>query len=203
MFLGKAGFLMTIRLIVGLGNIGAEHDDNRHNAGFWFVDALARSASVGFKQERAFHGALAKMGQTFLLKPSTYMNRSGQSVVAVVGFYKIQPEEILVVHDELDLPPGGIKMKMGGGHAGHNGLRDIQARLSTGEFWRLRIGVGHPRELKLEQEVVDFVLHRPSREHQQLINESMEKALAVMPDAIAGRMEVAMMKLHSKKKLDQ
>ena len=194
---------MTIKLIVGLGNIGAEHEDNRHNAGFWFVDALARSAAATFKQERGFHGALAKMGQTFLLKPSTYMNRSGQAVLAVANFYKIQPEEMLVVHDELDLPPGGIKMKLGGGHAGHNGLRDIQARLSSSNFWRLRIGVGHPRELQLEQEVVDFVLHRPSREHQKLIDEAMDKALAVMPDAIDGRMEVAMMKLHSKKKLDQ
>jgi PTH1 family peptidyl-tRNA hydrolase len=191
---------MGIKLIVGLGNIGAEHDDNRHNAGFWFVDALANGHRAAFRNERGFHGAVAKAGSTHLLKPSTYMNRSGQAVLAVATFYKILPDEILVVHDELDLPPGGIKMKKGGGHAGHNGLRDITARITTPDFWRLRIGIGHPRELQLEQEVADFVLHRPSREHQKLIDEAMDKALSVMPHVMAGEMEVAMMKLHSTKR---
>lgn len=190
---------MAIKLIVGLGNIGPEHDDNRHNAGFWFVDALANEHRASFRQERGFYGAVAKAGSVTLLKPSTYMNRSGQSVQALATFYKILPDEILVVHDELDLPPGGIKMKKGGGHAGHNGLKDIAARITTPNFWRLRIGVGHPRELQLEQEVADFVLHRPSREHQKLIDDAMNKALSVMPHVIAGEMEVAMMKLHSKK----
>ena len=193
---------MAIKLIVGLGNIGTEHEDDRHNAGFWFVDALAREMGATFKNERGFHGAVARLSNaaagTYLLKPSTYMNRSGQAVLALANFYKILPDEILVVHDEMDLPPGGIKMKKGGGHAGHNGLKDIGARLSTNDFWRLRIGVGHPRELQLEQEVIDFVLHRPSREHQALIDEAMAKAVPLMPHVVAGDMEVAMMKLHSK-----
>ena len=195
---------MAIKLIVGLGNIGPEHDDNRHNAGFWFVDALAGMSGAAFKNERGFHGAVARFsnaaGGAFLLKPSTYMNRSGQAVLALANFYKILPDEILVVHDELDLPPGGIKMKKGGGHAGHNGLKDIAARITTSDFWRLRIGIGHPRELQLEQEVVDFVLRRPSRDHQTLIDEAIDKALPLMQHVVAGDMEVAMMKLHSKKK---
>ena len=195
---------MGIKLIVGLGNIGPEHDDNRHNAGFWFVDALAGMSGASFKNERGFHGAVARLsnaaGGAWLLKPSTYMNRSGQAVLALANFYKILPDEILVVHDELDLPPGGIKMKKGGGHAGHNGLKDIAARITTSDFWRLRIGIGHPRELQLEQEVVDFVLHRPSRDHQKLIDEAIDKALPLMQHVVAGDMEVAMMKLHSKKK---
>ena len=195
---------MAIKLIVGLGNIGAEYDDTRHNAGFWLVDALAQAFGVAFKAERGFHGKVARVsgaaGGAWLLKPSTYMNRSGQAVQALATFYKILPDDILVVHDELDLPPGGIKMKKSGGHAGHNGLKDIQARLATPEFWRLRIGIGHPRELQMEQEVVDFVLHRPSREHQTLIDEAMGKALSVMPHVLSGEMEVAMMKLHSKKR---
>ena len=193
---------MAIKLIVGLGNVGTEHEDDRHNAGFWFVDALAREAGASFKNERGLHGAVArwsnKAAGAYLLKPSTYMNRSGQAVLALANFYKILPDEILVAHDEMDLPPGGIKMKKGGGHAGHNGLRDIGARLATNDFWRLRIGVGHPRELQPEQEVIDFVLHRPSREHQTLIDEAMAKAVPLMPHAVAGDMEVAMMKLHSK-----
>ncbi len=190
---------MAIKLIAGLGNIGAEYEATRHNAGFWLVDALAREHGVAFKNERGFHGAVAKCGTAWLLKPSTFMNRSGQAVQALATFYKILPDEILVVHDELDLPPGGVKMKKGGGHAGHNGLRDIQARLATADFWRLRIGIGHPRELQMDQEVIDFVLKRPSREHQDLIDEAMGKAQAVMSHAIAGEMEVAMMKLHSKR----
>ena len=190
---------MAIKLIVGLGNIGSEYEATRHNAGFWLVEALAREFGVGFKNERGFHGAVAKVSGAWLLKPSTFMNRSGQAVQALATFYKIVPDEILVVHDELDLPPGGAKMKKSGGHAGHNGLKDIQARLGTADFWRLRIGIGHPRELQLEQEVVDFVLHRPSREHQGLIDEAMGKALSVMPHVLAGEMEVAMMKLHSKR----
>lgn len=190
---------MAIKLIVGLGNTGSEYEATRHNAGFWLVEELAREFGIAFKNERGFHGAVSKVGGAWLLKPSTFMNRSGQAVQALATFYKIVPDEILVVHDELDLPPGGVKMKKGGGHAGHNGLRDIQARLGTADFWRLRIGIGHPRELQLEQEVVDFVLHRPNREHQGLIDEAMGKALSVMPHVLAGEMEVAMMKLHSKR----
>ena len=191
---------MAIRLIVGLGNIGAEYESTRHNAGFWVADAVARGFGASFRGEKGFFGAVAKAGATYLLKPSTYMNRSGQAVAALAGFYKIAPDEILVAHDELDLPPGAVKMKQGGGHAGHNGLKDIQARLGSTEFWRVRVGIGHPRELDMQQDVVDFVLHRPSREHQVLIDECIARAADVMPDAIAGNLQVAIMKLHAKKK---
>lgn len=190
-----------IRLIVGLGNIGAEYERTRHNAGFWFVDEVARKASVHFSDERKFHGAVARVRdhahELWLLKPGTYMNRSGQAVVALALYYKILPTQILVVHDELDLPPGSVKMKRGGGHAGHNGLRDIQAKLATPDFWRLRIGIGHPRTLQMNQEVADFVLHPASREHQQAIDDSIGRALDVVPQLVEGQFERAMMKLHA------
>ena len=191
---------MAIKLIVGLGNIGAEYEDTRHNAGFWLADAVAGAARVAFRSEKGFFGQLARAAGAHVLKPSTFMNRSGQAVAAVAGFYKILPDEILVAHDELDLPPGAVKMKQGGGHAGHNGLKDIQARLGSADFWRVRIGIGHPRELDMAQEVVDFVLHRPSREHRQLIDECIARTVEVMPDAVGGSMQVAIMKLHAKKK---
>ncbi|MBL8382012.1 MAG: aminoacyl-tRNA hydrolase [Burkholderiales bacterium] len=191
---------MSIRLIVGLGNIGPEYEDTRHNAGFWLADLVARSLGAPFRREKGFHGELAKAGSVFVLKPSTYMNRSGQAVGALAAFYKIAPEEILVAHDELDLPPGTVKIKQGGGHAGHNGLKDIQARLGSPDFWRVRIGIGHPRELGMAQEVADFVLHRPGREHRELIDQCIDRVAEVIPDAIGGSMQVAMMKLHAKKK---
>ncbi len=189
-----------IRLIVGLGNIGAEYERTRHNAGFWFVDEIAAKARVSFAAERKFHGDVARLRDTshelWLLKPSTYMNRSGQAVVALALYYKILPTQILVVHDEVDLPPGAVKLKRGGGTAGHNGLKDIQARLSTPDFWRLRVGVGHPRTLQLTQEVADFVLHPPSREHSQAIDSAMGRALDVVPLLVEGQFERAMMQLH-------
>lgn len=189
-----------IRLIVGLGNIGAEYERTRHNAGFWFVDAIAAKARVSFTHERKFHGDTARLRdashELWLLKPTTYMNRSGQSVVALALYYKILPTQILVVHDEVDLPPGVVKVKRGGGTAGHNGLKDIQAKLTTPDFWRLRIGVGHPRALQLTQEVADFVLHQPSREHLQQIEDSMGRALDVVPQLVQGQFERAMMQLH-------
>lgn len=191
-----------IRLVVGLGNPGPEHQLDRHNAGFWFVDALAREHGAQLAREGKFHGEVgrARIGgaTVFLLEPATWMNRSGQAVVALAHFYRIPPEEILVVHDELDLPPGQAKMKKGGGHAGHNGLRDIQARLGSADFWRLRIGIGHPRTLQLNQDVADFVLNRPTREQQHAIDEAMGRALDCFPDAVAGNLEVAMMKLHTR-----
>ena len=163
----------AIRLIVGLGNPGAEYSDTRHNAGFWFLDALANREKVFFHEEKKFLGEVARVrlaGQDiWLLKPLTYMNRSGQSVVSLALYYKILPEEILVVHDELDLMPGCMKLKKGGGNAGHNGLKDITEKLSTPNFWRLRLGTGHPRTLGLAQPVADFVLHAPSDEHKSLI----------------------------------
>jgi PTH1 family peptidyl-tRNA hydrolase len=195
-----SGAADPIRLIVGLGNIGAEYERTRHNAGFWFVDEIAAKARVRFAAERKFQGDVVRLRdashELWLLKPSTYMNRSGQSVVALALYYKILPTQILVVHDEVDLPPGAIKLKRGGGTAGHNGLKDIQARLSTPDFWRLRIGVGHPRSLQLTQEVADFVLHPASREHQQAIDTAIGRALDVVPLVVEGQFERAMMQLH-------
>lgn len=191
-----------IRLIVGLGNIGPEYEDTRHNAGYWFVDAVANELGARFSHERKFHGDVARAkvegSEVWLLKPSTYMNRSGQAVVALALFYKILPHQILVAHDELDLPPGSIRMKLGGGTAGHNGLKDTQARLSTPEFWRLRIGIGHPRTLLLEQDVADFVLHRPRKEEQVLIDEAIERGEGVVNLIVAGKYEAAMLKLHTR-----
>lgn len=191
-----------IRLIVGLGNIGPEYEDTRHNAGFWFADVVANDLGARFSHERKFHGDVARVkpggNELWLLKPSTYMNRSGQAVVALALFYKILPHQILLAHDELDLPPGGIKMKLGGGTAGHNGLKDTQARLSTQEFWRLRIGIGHPRTLQLEQDVADFVLHRPRKDEAVLIDQAIERAQGVVDLLVAGKFEAAMLRLHTK-----
>ena len=191
----------SIRLIVGLGNVGAEYLRTRHNAGFWFVDAVARRAGASFGAERKFHGETARLRdggrELWLLKPGTYMNRSGQAVVALALYYKLLPTQILVAHDEVDLPPGTVKLKRGGGTAGHNGLKDIQSKLSTPDFWRLRIGVGHPRTLSLTQEVADFVLHPPSREHEAAICESIDRALEIVPALVDGQFERAMMKLHA------
>ena len=192
----------SIRLIVGLGNIGAEYEATRHNAGYWLVDAVARRAGVRFTSERKFHGDTARLRlgghDVWLLKPTTYMNRSGQAVVALALFYKILPTEILVAHDELDLPPGVVKLKRGGGTAGHNGLKDTQARLTTADFWRLRIGIGHPRELQLMQEVADFVLHPPRREEQALIDEAVDRAEGIVDLLVSGKFEAAMLKLHTR-----
>lgn len=195
-----SGAADSIRLIVGLGNIGAEYERTRHNAGFWFVDEIAAKGRASFAHERKFSGDVARLRdgaqELWLLKPSTYMNRSGQAVVALALYYKILPTQILVVHDEVDMLPGAIKLKRGGGTAGHNGLKDIQAKLGTPDFWRLRIGVGHPRSLQLTQDVGDFVLHPASREHQQQIDDAMGRALDVVPLLIQGQFERAMMQLH-------
>ncbi len=190
-----------IRLIVGLGNFGAEYEATRHNAGYWLVDAVARREGARFSSERKFHGDVARLRlsghDVWLLKPTTYMNRSGNAVVALALFYKILPTEILVVHDELDLPPGSVRLKRGGGTAGHNGLKDTQARLTTADFWRLRIGIGHPRSLQLEQDVADFVLHPPRREDQALIDEAIDRAEGIVELLAAGKFEAAMLKLHT------
>lgn len=191
-----------IRLIVGLGNVGAEYQATRHNAGYWLVDSLARKAGARFSSERKFHGDVARIRcgarEVWLLKPTTYMNRSGQSVVAMALFYRILPTEILVVHDELDLPPGDVKLKRGGGTAGHNGLKDTQAKLTTPDFWRLRIGIGHPRTLQLNQEVADFVLHPPRREEQPLIDDAVDRGEAIIGLLVEGRFEAAMLQLHTR-----
>lgn len=189
-----------IRLIVGLGNVGADYARTRHNVGFWLVDEVAAKARVSFSSERKFHGAVARLRdggrELWLLKPGTYMNRSGQAVVALALYFKILPTEILVVHDEVDLAPGTVKLKRGGGTAGHNGLKDIQAKLTTPDFRRLRIGVGHPRALGMTQEVADFVLHPPGREHEQAIDDAIGRALEIVPQLVEGQFERAMMKLH-------
>ena len=193
---------MPIRLIVGLGNPGAEYEQTRHNAGFWLVDNLANSLpNARLQRETGFNAMVAKTiiggHQLWLLEPQTYMNRSGQSVGAIARFYKIQPDEVLVVHDELDLPPGAAKLKKGGSSGGHNGLKDITSVLGTQDYWRLRIGIGHPRTLNLNQPVADFVLHRPRREEQLLIDEAIEKALRIVPTAVAGDFTKATMELHT------
>lgn len=190
---------MSIKLLVGLGNPGSKYAQTRHNAGFWLVDGYARDARLSFRHERDFEADVAKAPSGWLLKPQTYMNLSGKSVGALARFYKIEPEEILVAHDELDLLPGVVKIKRGGGHAGHNGLRDIGAQLGTADFWRLRIGIGHPRTLNLPQEVVDFVLHPPGREDETLISEAIERSLKVLPEAFTSSMDAVVMKLHSNK----
>lgn len=189
-----------IKLIVGLGNPGPEYANTRHNAGFWLVEAIATDLSCAFTVEKSFFGALAKTRmnteQIFLAKPLTYMNRSGQCVGALARFYKIAPEEVLVVHDELDLMPGQVKVKQGGGHAGHNGIKDIQAALGSPNFWRLRLGIGHPRSLNLTQEVADFVLHCPRREEQTDIDAALTRCRAVMPLFFKGDFVKATEQLH-------
>ena len=192
---------MSIRLIAGLGNPGAEYEQTRHNAGFWLVDQLARGE---LKRETRFQALAAKTriagNEVWLLEPQTFMNRSGQSVSALARFYKINPDEVLVVHDELDLPPGAAKIKKGGSSGGHNGLKDITAALGTQDYWRLRLGIGHPRELNLQQPVADFVLHRPRKEEQALIDQAIEKSLSVIALLCEGKFEQATMELHTDKK---
>ncbi len=192
---------LPIRLIVGLGNPGAEYERTRHNAGFWFVDALADDWRTSFQLEKNFFGWVAKgrLGTetAWLLKPATFMNRSGQAVGALARYYKIEPAAILVAHDELDLPPGHAKLKRGGGHAGHNGLRDIQSALGTPDFWRLRLGIDHPRQLGLAQGVADYVLHPPRADALTAIEEALMRCRAIMPQIAAGDMPAAMRQLHA------
>ena len=197
---------LPIKLVVGLGNPGREYENTRHNAGFWFVDALARELGASFQKESKFHGEVAKAPGVWLLKPTTFMNRSGQAVGALAKFYQMTPAEILVAHDEMDLPAGGVKMKVGGA-AGSNGIKDIVNHLGTKDFWRLRLGIGHPRELsgKLggamdRPEVVDYVLHRPGAEDQRAIDDVITRSLECWPAMAKGDMEAAMLKLHTKPK---
>ena len=190
---------MPIKLIVGLGNPGPEYEDTRHNAGFWLLDQLARQWHSHWQDDRKFFGHLIRStrpsGEIRLLKPQTYMNLSGQAVQAVASFYKIQPQEILVIHDELDLEPGRIKFKLGGGNGGHNGLKDIQARLGSPDFYRLRLGIGHPGD---RNEVVNYVLRKPRREEKELIEDAIDKSIASLPDILAGKIEAAQRVLHGK-----
>ena len=187
-----------IKLIVGLGNPGHEYEATRHNAGFWWVDEFARMHQFAFKMENKFHGLAARGPvhgrEIFLHKPQTFMNGSGRAVAALAQFYKIAPQHILVVHDELDLPPGAARLKLGGGHGGHNGLKDIIAHLGSKDFWRLRIGIGHPGE---RTDVSDYVLSAPRREEAGLIEQAIQRAQDVAHLIIEGKLEAAMLKLHS------
>ena len=183
------------RLIVGLGNPGGEYEDNRHNVGFWFIDQLARQLQAPLTPQGKFFGRVARVGDLWLLQPMTFMNLSGQAVAALARFYRISADETLVVHDDLDLPPGGIRLKRGGGNGGHNGLKDIQARLATSDFWRLRLGIGHPGE---RDAVVGYVLKAPRREEQELIERALERCLLAWPRFAAGDYAAAQQLLHIK-----
>jgi peptidyl-tRNA hydrolase, PTH1 family len=189
-----------IKLFVGLGNPGTEYEATRHNAGFWWVDALARELKLSLVADRSYHGLVARgsvKGQTvWLLEPQTYMNLSGKSVAALARFFKIAPQDILVVHDELDVPPGQAKLKFGGGHGGHNGLRDIHAQLGTGDYWRLRLGIGHPGD---KNEVADWVLKKPAPDQREAIEACVARTLKAAPDLLAGDMAKATGVVHTHK----
>ncbi len=188
----------AIQLIVGLGNPGAKYTATRHNAGFWFLDYLAGEYHATFRNETKFKGEVASFefegGRVWLLKPTTFMNLSGESIGPFANYYQIPATNMLVVHDEIDLPPGTCRFKKGGGHGGHNGLRDI-FRHSSKEFWRLRIGVGHPGS---KEQVLSFVMRPPSADEQILVNQSMDQALKAMPTVLSGDLEAAMRSLHKK-----
>lgn len=187
-----------IKLFVGLGNPGPEYEGTRHNVGFWWIDALARQLKVHLNPERSWFGLAARtsvQGRTlWLLEPQTFMNASGKSVAALARFYKIRPEEILVVHDELDFSPGQIKLKHGGSHGGHNGLRDIHAQLGASDYWRLRIGIGHPG---VKAEVTHWVLGRPAPGDRQLMERAMEHGLASLPELLAGELDKATQQINT------
>jgi len=188
-----------IRLIVGLGNPGKEYEATRHNAGFWLVERFAARERIGLKKDakyQAYVGRHAPSG-AWLVLPQTYMNASGRAVGLLAGFFKIAPEQVLVAHDELDFPPGTAKLKQGGGVAGHNGLRDIAARLGSLDFWRLRLGIGHPGDKNV---VADYVLRKPAPEDRAAIDRSIDKALEILPLCVAGDIQGAMLKLHTKDK---
>jgi PTH1 family peptidyl-tRNA hydrolase len=190
-----------IQLIVGLGNPGPQYERTRHNAGFWFVEAIARRHGGSFKSESKFHGEACKVHlegkELWLLKPMSFMNKSGQAIAALARFYKIPPEGILVAHDELDLSPGDIRLKSGGGHGGHNGLRDTIDRLGgSRDFQRLRIGIGHPGH---SSQVTGYVLGKAPADEQREMEDAIDRALDVLPLAISGELQKAMNRLHSKR----
>ncbi len=190
--------MTQIKLFVGLGNPGDQYQATRHNAGFWWVDQLAAAKHSPLKLDSKFFGLVGKLANssdTWLQKPNTFMNASGKAVAALANYYKILPEQILVIHDELDLSAGTVKLKKAGGHGGHNGLKDITAALGSADFWRLRLGIGHPGE---RNEVVNFVLKAPSKDEQSAIDGAIDKSLTILPQLLSGDFEQAMLKLHSK-----
>jgi PTH1 family peptidyl-tRNA hydrolase len=193
---------LPVQLIVGLGNPGPKYAQTRHNVGFAFVDELARSKGIPLRPETKFHGEVCRLSlagdDVWLLKPATFMNLSGKAVAALARFYKIAPESVLVAHDELDIPAGQLRLKQGGGHGGHNGLRDIIAQLGSRDFPRLRIGIGHPGD---SREVTPYVLGRASRDDQQQIDDAIDDALQELPNILGGEWQKAMNHLHSRKQM--
>lgn len=189
-----------IKLFVGLGNPGSDYDQTRHNAGFWWIDALANQWKLQLRTERNYFGLMAKgqvNGDTvWLLEPQTFMNASGKSVATLARFFKIAPEEVLVAHDELDIAPGEAKLKLGGGHAGHNGLRDIHAQLGSPNYWRLRLGIGHPGD---KNQVANWVLKKPSADDRIGIDQAMDRALKAAPHLQSGDMNKATALIHTSK----
>jgi PTH1 family peptidyl-tRNA hydrolase len=189
----------VIRLVVGLGNPGKEYERTRHNAGFWLVERFASANGVALRKDPKFQALVGRHDASgaWLLEPQSFMNASGRAVQMLAGFFKIKPEEILVVHDELDFPPGVARMKQGGGIAGHNGLKDISQRLASHDYWRLRIGVGKPPP---GLEGADYVLQKPPAEERSAIDTAIDKALAVLPLCLSGDMQTAMHQLHTEDK---
>jgi peptidyl-tRNA hydrolase, PTH1 family len=191
-----------LKLIVGLGNPGRRYEATRHNAGYWWVERLAARERVALTPTPRYHGRTGKVSvphEIWLLLPETYMNESGRAIAALAGFYKTLPDEILIVHDDLDLLPGTARLKKGGGTGGHNGLKDIAADLGTRDFWRLRLGIGHPRDSETpQQDVADYVLHPPRAEERAAIEDALERSLAVWPLIADDKLEAAMLKLHTK-----
>lgn len=185
-----------IRLVVGLGNPGKEYERTRHNAGAWLVERFAAAQGAHFRKDPKYQALVARLegGGAWLLLPQSFMNASGRAVQLLAGFFRIKPEEILVVHDELDFAPGVARLKQGGGIGGHNGLRDISQRIASHDYWRLRLGIGHPGN---KDEVANYVLGRPSAEDRQAIDEAIERALDVLPLCLGGDVQGAMQKLHS------
>ncbi len=188
-----------IQLIVGLGNPGAQYEHTRHNAGAWWVDQIARSWGASLQMDRGYNALLARVNRDgqprWLLEPQTFMNLSGQSVAALARFFKIEPSRILVAHDELDLVPGDVRIKLGGGHAGHNGLRDIHAQLGSSDYWRLRIGIGHPGD---KSAVSGWVLGKPQAEHRDVIQSALDRAMTALPELLGGDFTAAMRRIHTK-----
>ena len=189
---------MSIQLIVGLGNIGPEYAHTRHNAGWWLLDELAATWGASFREDKKYYAEVAKAntpnGEVWLMKPATYMNKSGQAVGALANFFKIPVSDLLVLHDELDIPPGHVRLKKGGGNGGHNGLKDIQAKMGSADFWRVRLGIGHPGDRNL---VSGYVLNKPSRDDREAIDDAIWRTRCEINDILTGDMEVAMRVLHS------
>jgi len=192
-----------LQLVVGLGNPGVKYEETRHNIGFALVERLAEKFGVQFTRHSKFHADVTRVkgaigeADLWLLRPATFMNLSGQAVAALANFYRIAPESVLVAHDELDLPPGGIRLKHGGGHAGHNGLKDIVAKLGSVNFWRLRLGIGHPRDIGSPQEVASYVLQRPLAEEVEALESALELAADTWPKLAAGDFTAAQRVLHA------